>query len=186
MLELDVCHVVCQKRWRRCCLPPPRSRTDSGRHLEKGVCGEFSSFCGAVTDRPCNRLGLAVGLHLIVLGSPTSVSVCLWGAAGVVRVMVRLHPAQQPRPLCLYFTRSAAALSSRGNELVLIWFNPASYRCDKLRACRAVRWKVIPARDERIHQTRQKTVSSVCFQAKEALIRTSAFTCSAAADAKVF
>lgn len=70
MLELDVCHVVC-------CLPPPRSRTDSGRHLEKGVCGEFSSCCGAVTDRPCNRLGLAVGLHLIVLGSPTSVSVCL-------------------------------------------------------------------------------------------------------------
>lgn len=27
---------------------------------------------------------------------------------------------------------------------------------------------MIPARDEVIHQTRQKTVSSVCFQAKEA------------------
>lgn len=118
MLELDVCRVVC-------CPPPPRSRTDSGRHLEKGVCGEFSSF--AVTDRPCNRSGLAVGLRLIFLGSPTSVSVCLCGAAGAVRVTVthtcgevRLRPAQRPRPLCLYFTRSAAALSSRGDELVLI------------------------------------------------------------------
>lgn len=70
MLELDVCHVVCRP-------PPPRSRTDSGRHLEKSVCSEFSSFCGAVTDRPCNRSGLAVGLRLIFWGHlHPSVSVC--------------------------------------------------------------------------------------------------------------